>query len=202
MTTTLDLDGSGLLAIFLLALTCNVAFALHDSFFKKPSPEEVAMAVNIASLTVKAAEVRVRLVVPLRVASAVVACAASPANVALGVGQRRWLVWQARKDALSGRRRRRQTFLEWSQTAHTHRCTVHTVHTSVCSSMSLHTYAGVCLAPCPQLDTKDTFISWSRVRRELVLLEKKLADAGTTLRCPFTHSPAPHLALFSLGSFS
>ena len=58
MTTTLDLDGSGLLAIFLLALTCNVAFALHDSFFKKPSPEEVAMAVNIASLTVKAAEVR------------------------------------------------------------------------------------------------------------------------------------------------
>ena len=56
--TTLDLDGSGLLAIFLLALTCNVAFALHDSFFKKPSPEEVAMAVNIASLTVKAAEVR------------------------------------------------------------------------------------------------------------------------------------------------
>ena len=76
------------------------------------------MAVNIASLTVKAAEVRVRLVVPLRVASAVVACAASPANVALGVGQRRWLVWQARKDALSGRRRRRQTFLEWSQTAH------------------------------------------------------------------------------------
>ena len=87
MTTTVDVDGSGLLAIFLLALACNVAFALHDSFFKKPSPEEVAMAVNIASLTVKAAEVRAP-----RVAGAVVACAAPSANVALVVGQRRWLV--------------------------------------------------------------------------------------------------------------
>ena len=160
------------------------------------------MAVNIASLTVKAAEVR---------APRGRGCGCGMCGAIGECGIRCWAAavacLQARKDALSGRRRRRQTILylhgpllfrdwrrwgregEWSQ--HCAAYIVHTVHTSVCSSISLHTYAGMCLAPRPQLDTKDTFISWSRVRRELVLLEKKLADAGT-LRCPFTHSPAPH----------